>query len=213
MEEEQTHPTVHPDTLVLIGESMRGSGSIMVNIDGNRFYNEETLRDKLSEEELKQKESWTWLVFDQNIKDIEKFICSYYKSRNMVICGDSIEDLANKCNLDYQNLKNTIDQWNQVISNKGGDVFNRPFSNTFKNWKAPYYAIKVRPGIHHTMGGLSVDIDTHVLWSDGSIIPGLLGCGEVNGDLHGGNRLGGNSICDLLVNGITAGQKSSEYIS
>ena len=62
------------------------------------------------------------------------------------------------------------------------------------------------PSTHHTMGGLKVDIDRHVLNADGEIIPGLYAAGEVTGGIHGGNRLGGNAIVEIFVSGRTAAQ-------
>ena len=66
------------------------------------------------------------------------------------------------------------------------------------------------PSTHHTMGGLLVDIDRHVLTADGQIIPGLYAAGEVTGGIHGGNRLGGNAIVEIFVSGRTAAQAVNE---
>jgi fumarate reductase flavoprotein subunit len=60
------------------------------------------------------------------------------------------------------------------------------------------------PSTHHTMGGLKVDVDRHVLDTNGNIIPGLYAAGEVTGGIHGGNRLGGNAIVEIFVSGRTA---------
>ncbi len=60
------------------------------------------------------------------------------------------------------------------------------------------------PSTHHTMGGLSIDADRHVLDNSGNIIPGLYAAGEVTGGIHGGNRLGGNAIVEIFVSGRTA---------
>ena len=60
------------------------------------------------------------------------------------------------------------------------------------------------PSTHHTMGGVVVDTDRHVLNADGEIIPGLYAAGEVTGGIHGGNRLGGNAIVEIFVSGRTA---------
>ena len=60
------------------------------------------------------------------------------------------------------------------------------------------------PSTHHTMGGVVVDVDRHVLNTDGEIIPGLYAAGEVTGGIHGGNRLGGNAIVEIFVSGRTA---------
>jgi len=60
------------------------------------------------------------------------------------------------------------------------------------------------PSTHHTMGGVVVDTERHVLNADGEIIPGLYAAGEVTGGIHGGNRLGGNAIVEIFVSGRTA---------
>ena len=60
------------------------------------------------------------------------------------------------------------------------------------------------PSTHHTMGGLKVDINRHVLNTEGEIISGLYAAGEVTGGIHGGNRLGGNAIVEIFVSGRTA---------
>ena len=60
------------------------------------------------------------------------------------------------------------------------------------------------PSTHHTMGGLVVDTERHVLNADGEVIPGLYAAGEVTGGIHGGNRLGGNAIVEIFVSGRTA---------
>ena len=60
------------------------------------------------------------------------------------------------------------------------------------------------PATHHTMGGLVVDTERHVLDENDNIIPGLYAAGEVTGGIHGGNRLGGNAIVEIFVSGRTA---------
>ena len=60
------------------------------------------------------------------------------------------------------------------------------------------------PSTHHTMGGIKVDTERHVLSTDGELIPGLYAAGEVTGGIHGGNRLGGNAIVEIFVSGRTA---------
>ncbi len=66
------------------------------------------------------------------------------------------------------------------------------------------------PSTHHTMGGLVVDTDRHVLDTDGNVISGLYAAGEVTGGIHGGNRLGGNAIVEILVSGRTAANAIDE---
>jgi aspartate oxidase len=73
----------------------------------------------------------------------------------------------------------------------------------------PYYATPRSPAIHHTMGGLRIDANTHVLRPNGSAISGLYAAGEVSGGVHAGNRLGGNAIADIFVHGRIAGRNAA----
>jgi len=65
------------------------------------------------------------------------------------------------------------------------------------------------PSTHHTMGGVKVDINRHVLDTEGNVIPGLYAAGEVTGGIHGGNRLGGNALVEIFVSGRTAAQAAT----
>ena len=71
---------------------------------------------------------------------------------------------------------------------------------------APYYAIKIAPGIHHTMGGLKINTETEVLDTNGTAIPGLYAAGETTGGVHGGN-----AVCDFVVFGRIAGKNAAAY--
>ena len=73
---------------------------------------------------------------------------------------------------------------------------------------APYYAIKIAPGIHHTMGGVHIDTSARVIDVNGLPIPGLFAAGEVTGGVHGGNRVGGNAVADIVVFGGIAGDNA-----
>ena len=79
--------------------------------------------------------------------------------------------------------------WNGYVEAKNDPDFGRTsFAKALDT--APYYAIKVTAGVHHTMGGLKINTNTEVLKADGSVIPGLFAAGEVTGGVHGANRLG-----------------------
>ena len=76
---------------------------------------------------------------------------------------------------------------------------------------APYYAIQIAPGIHYTMGGVKINTNTEVLNESGDPIPGLFAAGEVTGGLHGQNRIGGNSVAEIIIFGRQAGIKAAEF--
>ena len=94
-------------------------------------------------------------------------------------------------------------------SAKGGDYPMGRTKSLNPLEKARYYALPVAPGVHQCMGGLRVNAAAEVLEADGNAIPGLFAAGEVTGGIHGGNRLGGNAVCDIVVMGINAGQKAA----
>ena len=63
--------------------------------------------------------------------------------------------------------------------------------------------------VHHTMGGIRINVKAQVLDAEGHVIPGLYAAGEVTGGIHGSNRLGGNAIADVMVFGRTAGTNAA----
>ncbi len=83
----------------------------------------------------------------------------------------------------------TMETWNGYVAAKNDPDFGR--TSFARLWDtAPYYAIKVTAGVHHTMGGLKINTNTEVLKADGSVIPGLFAAGEVTGGVHGAKRSG-----------------------
>lgn len=72
--------------------------------------------------------------------------------------------------------------------------------------KAPFYATLRKPAVHHTMGGLKIDTETHVINKQGQVIQDLYAAGEVAGGLHAGNRLGGNFLTDIFTFGRIAAE-------
>lgn len=82
-------------------------------------------------------------------------------------------------------------------------------SFAFKVEKGPFFATPRKPALHHTMGGLTIDTDAHVLDTEGNVITGLYAAGEVTGGIHGGNRLGGNAVADCLTFGRIAGSNAA----
>lgn len=78
--------------------------------------------------------------------------------------------------------------------------------------KLSYYAIQIAPGIHYTMGGVKINTQTEVLNKDSQPIEGLYAAGELVGGLHGNNRIGGNSVAEIIIFGRQAGQQAAEYV-
>ena len=92
----------------------------------------------------------------------------------------------------------------RTIGNVEKDENGRYLPDTYDLDNALLTIRLMAPSTHHTMGGVKVDTDRHVLNENGDIIPGLYAAGEVTGGIHGGNRLGGNAIVEIFVSGRTA---------
>ena len=124
--------------------------------------------------------------------------------------GKTYEELAEQIGVDGAALAETMNTWNGYVEAKNDPDFGRT-SFADKLDTAPYYAIKVTAGVHHTMGGLKINTNTEVLNENGEIIPGLFAAGEVTGGVHGANRLGGTAVSDFVVFGRIAGAAASKY--
>lgn len=211
MDQIQVHPTVQQEKSYLIGEAVRGEGAILVTSKGTRFVNEMTTRDAVTDAINAIPEKSAYLVFDSGVKSRVKAIDQYEKM-GFVVKGDSIEALAKNMNVPQDKLKATLDTWNNAVKNKNDAEFGRKTGMDKDLSGAPFYAIKIAPGIHYSMGGVKINASTEVLTKDGKAIPGLFAAGEVTGGLHGNNRIGGNSVIDIVIFGRQAGVKSAEYV-
>ena len=131
-------------------------------------------------------------------------------SKGLTIQGDTYEALAEAIGVDAETFAKTMNEWNACVEAKSDPAFGRTsFANPLNT--APFYAIKVTAGIHHTMGGLKINPDTQVLNTEGMAIPGLYAAGEVTGGIHGANRLGGNAVADFVVFGRIAGEEAAAF--
>ena len=209
MKQIQIHPTVQYDSSNLITEGLRGDGAILVNTNGKRFIDEVLARDVVSKAEIEQPNSFAYLIIDQKMVD-ESLLIQGYIAKGYSFKGDTYEALAKEIKIPADEFVKTMNAWNSYVVNRKDPDFGRTsFINPLD--KAPFYAIKVTPGIHHTMGGLKIDGRTRVLKGNGEVIPGLFAAGEVTGGVHGGNRLGGTAVSDFVVYGRIAGQGAAKY--
>ena len=209
MDQIQIHPTVQFDTAALITEGLRGDGAVLINAEGKRFIDEVGTRDVVSAAEIAQPGSYSYLVVDQAMLDKSSVIAGYVK-RGFVFQGNTYEELAEALGVDAATFAETMNTWNTYVEAKNDPDFGRTsFAQPLNT--APYYAIKVTAGVHHTMGGLVINTDTEVLKADGTAIAGLYAAGEVTGGVHGANRLGGNAVADFVVFGRIAGEEAAEY--
>ena len=209
MDQIQIHPTVEANTAALITEGLRGDGAVLINAEGKRFIDEVGTRDVVSAAEIAQTGSYSWLVVDQKMVDDSSVIQGYIK-KGYTVTGETYEELGKAMGVDEAAFAETMNTWNGYVEAKNDPDFGRTsFANKLDT--APYYAIKVTAGVHHTMGGLKINTNTEVLNENGEIIPGLFAAGEVTGGVHGANRLGGNAVADFTVFGRIAGAAASKY--
>ena len=209
MDQIQIHPTVEANTAALITEGLRGDGAILINEEGQRFIDEVGTRDVVSAAEIAQTGSYSWLVVDQAMADASSVIQGYIK-KGYTVTGATYEELGEAMGVDAAAFAETMEKWNGYVEAKNDPDFGRTsFANPLNT--APYYAVKVTAGVHHTMGGLKINANTEVLNEKGEVIPGLFAAGEVTGGVHGANRLGGNAVADFTVFGRIAGAAASDY--
>ena len=147
-------------------------------------------------------------MFDSQVKKRVKAV-DFYQKQGLVVEARTLEELAKKLNVKENNLKQTLEKWNQAVEKKQDSEFGRKTGMERELNQVPYYAIHIAPAIHYTMGGLHIDKQTHVLDKSGNVISGLFACGEVCGGLHGNNRIGGNSISETIIFRRQAGMQAA----
>lgn len=207
----QIHPTVDQTKSLLITEAVRGEGAILVNQAGQRFFNEMETRDKVSAAIIALPEQSAYLIFDAGVKERVKAI-DFYEKQGLTVKADTSESLAKVIETPEEALKATLDTWNKAVADKKDDAFKRETAMDNDLSQGPFYAIKIAPGIHHTMGGVKINTNAQVINTENVVIPGLYAAGEVTGGLHGNNRIGGNAVADIIIFGRQAGEQAASFI-
>ncbi len=206
MEFVQFHPTgmVWPLSVagLLVTESVRGDGGVLRNTEGKRFmfnYVPDVFRAQYAETE---EEADRWYTDpDHNRRppellprdEVARSINSEIKAGRGTPHGGVFLDVSSRLPADVI-LKKLPSMHHQFLELAGVDITKEP--------------MEIGPTCHYVMGGVEVDPDTAA-----SSVPGLFAAGEVSGGMHGSNRLGGNSLSDLLVFGKRAGDGAADYIS
>ena len=205
MEFVQFHPTgmVWPPSVrgILVTEGVRGDGGVLLNSHGERFmfrYVPEMFRAETAETE---EEADRWYT-DKSVRrtpdllprdEVARAINAEIKEGRGSPHGGVYLDIASRRDADYitRRLPGMYHQFRELAD---VDITKEP--------------MEVGPTCHYMMGGVRVDAETQA-----STVPGLYAAGEVAAGLHGANRLGGNSLSDLLVFGRRAGLHAAEYSS
>lgn len=205
MEFVQFHPTgmVWPPSVrgLLVTESVRGDGGVLTNSDGIRFmfnYIPDVFKDKYADNEA---EGDRWYNDQANNRrppellprdEVARAINSEVKAGRGSPHGGVFLDVSKRLPADVIRKK-LPSMWHQFKELADVDITETP--------------MEVGPTCHYVMGGVDVDPDTEAAIG----VPGLFAAGEVAGGMHGSNRLGGNSLSDLLVFGRRAGAGAAAY--
>ena len=205
----QMMPVADPDTGELFsGIQVPPENFVIVNKSGRRFVNEFSGRDVLTKAAIDQGGLF-YLIADDEIKKTAANTSQEKLDRQVeagtLFRADTIEELAVKVGMDPEVLKETIVKYNSYVDAGFDPEFHKD-TFSLKVEKAPFYATPRKPAVHHTMGGLRIDTNTHVLDENGQPIKHLYAAGEVAGGIHAGNRLGGNALTDIFTFGRIAGK-------
>ncbi len=214
----QLHPCGTPGTGLMEDIRTSGRNRIFVNTDGNRFVNEGAERDVLCKNIFAQPDGTYWVVVnklrypDPDEPDANGATINNMLALGHIVQGETVDELAAAMDVDAANLQAAIDAYNAVVGG-AADEFGFVADNTAdaEMVDGPWYACRKVPTVHHTMGGIHVNVESEAVSPDGEVIEGLYAAGECTGGIHGSNRLGGNAIADCMTFGRNAGTNAAAY--
>ena len=123
---------------------------------------------------------------------------------------DTLEALAHSYAIPFPQLSSTVAEFNSRSVDTGSDRFGRILpDDAMPIGSVPFYAMRVWPKVHYTMGGLQIDTDARVVSLAHKPIPGLYAAGEITGGIHGASRLGSCAITNCIVFGRIAGRNAA----
>ncbi|MBA3709327.1 MAG: fumarate reductase/succinate dehydrogenase flavoprotein subunit [Planctomycetes bacterium] len=209
MEFVQFHPTgmVWPPSVrgILVTEGVRGEGGVLRNKDGKRFMFDDIPENYRNQTAKNEEEGWRYTQGDKNAMRPPELL-----TRDHVARCINREVKAGRGSphggvfLDIAWIKERIPNAEKYIQKKLPSMYHQ-----FKELGGidiTKERMEVGPTTHYTMGGIKVDGDSQM-----TTVPGLFAAGEAAGGLHGANRLGGNSLSDLLVFGKRAGENAAKF--
>jgi len=209
MEFIQFHPTgmIWPPSVmgILVTESVRGEGGVLKNKEGRRFMYDDIPENYKSQTSLDPEEGWRYTQNDKNAKRPPELL-----TRDHVARCINREVKAGRGSphggvfLDIAWIKEKIPNAAEHIKRKLPSMYHQFMQ--LANLDITKEPMEVGPTTHYAMGGIRVNGDTQA-----TNIPGLFAAGECAAGLHGANRLGGNSLSDLIVFGKRAGEYAAKY--
>ena len=209
MEFVQFHPTgmIWPPSVrgILVTEGVRGEGGVLRNRDGQRFMFENIPDNYRAQTADSPEEGWRYTQGDKEARRPPELLTRDHVARMIVRevregrgspHGGVLLDIAwikERLPNAAEHIKKKLpSMYHQFMQLAGIDITKEP--------------MEIGPTTHYIMGGIRVDGDTQM-----STVPGLFACGECAAGLHGANRLGGNSLSDLLVFGKRAGEFAAKF--
>jgi succinate dehydrogenase / fumarate reductase, flavoprotein subunit len=209
MEFVQFHPTgmVWPPGVrgILVTEGVRGEGGVLKNKDGRRFLFDDVpplYRDQTSDNE---EEGWRYTQGDKNARRPPELLTRDHVARCIVReVREGRGSPHGGVYLDIAWIKQRIPNGAEHIKKKLPSMYHQ--FKQLADIDITAEPMEIGPTVHYVMGGVRVDPDSQM-----SDVPGLFAAGEVAAGLHGANRLGGNSLSDLLVFGKRAGEYAAIF--
>jgi succinate dehydrogenase / fumarate reductase flavoprotein subunit len=211
MEFVQFHPTgmVWPPSVkgILVTEGVRGEGGVLRNSEGKRFMFDDIPENYRNQTADNEDEGWRYVLGDKNARRPPELLTRDHVARCIMR-----EVRAGRGSphggvfLDIAWIKSRIPNAAEHIRKKLPSMYHQ--FKQLADIDITATAMEVGPTTHYIMGGVRVDGDTQM-----SNVPGLFAAGEVAAGLHGANRLGGNSLSDLLVFGRRAGAHAAKFAS
>ncbi|MCI6530587.1 MAG: flavocytochrome c [Mesosutterella sp.] len=217
----QLHPNGTPGTGLMQDIATSGRNRLFINKNGDRFVSEGAARDTLCKAIFKQPGGTYYLLMnklrypDENKPDRMGVTMKDMLALGRVKKAATLDDMAKILNVPADHLKAAVEEYNKAARNKGTpDKFGFVATNTddAPMTEGPWYACRKVPTVHHTMGGIRINVNAQVLNKKGAPIKGLYAAGEVTGGIHGANRLGGNAIADVYTFGKKAGESAAKKL-
>ncbi|HXP33954.1 MAG TPA: FAD-binding protein, partial [Chthoniobacterales bacterium] len=209
MEFVQFHPTgmVWPPSVmgILVTEGVRGEGGILTNKEGRRFMFDEIPENYKAQTADNEEEGWRYCQGDKNARRPPELLTRDHISRCIV--REIKEGRGSPHGGVYLDIA-----WIKQKLPKAADYIKRKLPSMYHQFKQladidiTEQPMEVGPTTHYIMGGVHVDPDTQM-----SRVPGLFAAGECAAGINGANRLGGNSLSDLLVFGKRAGEFAARF--
>ena len=189
------------------------ANTTFVNKNGERFMNEEMPRDDSVAGLSQQPDQTMFTIGDSKDWPTMDTVTNFGVTigecleRGKAWRADSLSELAEMLELDLSALERTVAEYNAMVDAGQDSAFGLETMNSRTRIdEPPFYASRLTIAIHYTNGGIEIDPQARVLDTTGKVIEGLYAAGECTGGVMGTNRMGGNSVADVMIFGHIAGQ-------